>query len=257
MLISAMGAASFKTSDVYKLSDGGFLSRLVKDSMARTQRLAGAYLSRRIFRPVYRIAYREESDSDSESKKLWRKYSKEWRDPEWRRETEEKIENYANLPAGSVAVYCPDRSMNLKEFEMLVQTEPGGDIKRLGRILDRSRKMEMDAINERFAPLWSLFVFVDPQALDATMVQSSAVQDFSATCEELFEFPNAHLDLQGTGRPLKEQIAHRVISEYEQSTKKQVPYDVFEELVGAEHRGLGIDLIVETRKQLNSLMQAK
>jgi uncharacterized protein len=258
MLISAMGSASFTIADVYKLSDGGFLSRLLKDSNARTQRLATAYMSRRLYKPAYRIAYREECDSDPESKKLWRAYTKSFRDPKWRRETEQKLEKYAELPAGAVSIYCPDRNMNLKEFEMLVQSEPGGDIKELGHILDRSWKMEMDAINQRFAPLWSLFVFVDPQALDVTMVHSPLVMDFCAMCEELFGFPNSSLELRGKGRPLAEQLAGRAIREYEKQSNKEVPYDVYQELVVGEHRGLDADdLLAEVHRKLVSLMQSK
>jgi HD superfamily phosphohydrolase len=259
MLISAMGSASFKIQEIYKVSDGTFLSMLLKDTNPRTKHLAAAYTTRRLYQPAYRINYREECDSDPASKKLWSKYESDYRDPGKRRDIEEKLEKYADLEAGTVCVYCPDRRMNLKEFEMLVQSRPGGDIKQLAHILDRSWTMEMDAINQRFAPLWSLFVFVDPQAIDATEAYSPSVRDFSALCEELLGFPNSldsERDVQPSpGRPLAEQIASRVIRKFQEKSKEEVPHNVFQDLVQADRRGK--DLVDEMEQALPLLMRAR
>ncbi len=256
MLISAMGSSSVKSGDIYSLSDAAFLSLLEKDPNARTKRILEAYMSRRLYKPIYRIGYREERDSDAESAKLWSQYD-QFRDPKWRAGVEQKLETYANLPPGSVTAYCPDRRMNLKEFEMLVQTHPGAEVKKLENILDRSWKTEMEAINQRFEPLWSLLVFVDPDALDPSLINDPRVQDFSALCETLFDFPNDMLELRHKGSPLREQIATRVIREFEEEGGPQVLHSVFEELVAAPHRSQGEDLVSEMRKHLRSLVGVK
>jgi len=177
-----------------------------------------------------------------------------FRDPRWRRSVEEKLERYHDLPPGSICVYCPDRKMNLKEFEMLVQSQPNGEIKKLAHILDRGWKTEMEAINQRFAPLWSLFVFVDPAALDASAINNPRVRNLSAACETLFGFPNDILELQHTGRPIREQIADRVVRDHQKRTGAAVPHDVYEELVAAPHRSEQEDLLAGMEKHLSEIM---
>jgi uncharacterized protein len=106
MLISAMGSSSIKPKDIYTLSDAAFLSLMGNDPDPRTKRILTAYMARRLYKPIYRIGYREERDSDSESKKLWKQYEL-FRDPQWRLGVEQKLEAYADLPPGSVSVYLP------------------------------------------------------------------------------------------------------------------------------------------------------
>jgi len=258
MLISAMGNASLKMHEIYGLSDNALLSLLHSDANPRTQRLAKAYEARRLYKPVYRIAYREECDADPQSKILWREKYKAFRSPAWRKEKEQDIETYSGLPVGSAAIYCPDRGMNLKEFEMLVQSQPGAEIKPLGNILDSNRRLEMDAINQRFAQLWSFFVFVDPQAIDVSQVQNEAVQDLNAICESIIGFPNDIAALQGKGRPLRAQLATRMIREHEQAGGGKVEFGVYEELVRAPHRAeRSSDLLDEIRNHLRALMGQK
>ncbi len=126
MLISAMASSSLKLREIYGISDDEFISRLLADPSPRTQRLAAAYQARGLYKLVYRLYHREERDADPESKVFWREKYPIFRDPNWRRSMEEKLETYAGFPPGSIAIYCPDRAMNLKEFEMLVQSNPGG-----------------------------------------------------------------------------------------------------------------------------------
>lgn len=252
MLISAMGSSSVNPAEIYAISDVEFLKLLEKDLNPRTNRITSAYSRRNLYKPIYKIGYREERDSDEESKKLWSRYN-HFRDPKWRVKIEQRLEYYANLPAGSVTIYCPDRRMNLKEFEMLVQAQPGAEVKKLENILDRSWKTEMDAINQRFAPLWSLLVFVDPDALDPSLINDPRVHDFATMCEEVFDFPNDILNLRHRGKPLREQIADRVIREHETKGGAPILHSLFEELVAAPHRSEDEDLLEGMRNHLKAL----
>jgi hypothetical protein len=139
---------------------------------------------------------------------------------------------------------------------MLVQSERGAEVKKLENILDRGWKTEMEAINQRFAPLWSLFVFVDPDALDPSLVNDPRVRDFGALCETLFDFPNDVLEFRHKGRPLRDQIASRVVAELEKESGIKILHGAYEELVSADHRGEGQDLLSEMRKHLRSIVES-
>ncbi len=254
MLISAMGSSTIEKEKLYSLSDGEFVGELLSDSSPRTKRLGNAFRARRLFKPVYRLKYLKESDADLRSKELWSETYPRFRDPELRAEVEEKLEKYARLPAGSIAIYCPDRRMNLKEFKMLVQSRPGGEVKELRNILDENRKSEMEAINLRFAQLWSLWVYVDPDALDVSQVSNERVQDLNALCEHLVAFPNGIAELQGKGRKLREQLAARAIEEYQDLNGRTVPFNLYTELVSADHRQEGLDILESMRKHLEAAM---
>lgn len=255
MLISAVQSASLDLSSMYEDSDETFIGKLQSNSNPRARHIAQAYASRSLFKAAYRLNYREERDTDSESLRLWRDRYPLFRDPNWRRQREEELENYAGLPQGSVAIYCPAREMNLKRFEMLVQTQPGAEIKQLGQILDATRKQEMEAINRRFQELWSLQVFVDPKCLDASRVADERVEDFNKLCEETIGFPNDIASLQGRGRPLREQLAARVVRDFEESHGVQVPFDTYDGLASAPYRD-DADLLESMRKQLEGDMGA-
>lgn len=259
MLISAMGSAATKLEEIYSVSDDKFLDLLLHDANPRAKHLAEAYSKRRLYKPVYKINYREECEEDPQSRILWQEKYDYFRSPQWRKSKEELIESISELHPGSVAIYCPERGMNLKEFEMLVQIDPQEEIKKLGSILDDIRKQEMDAINNRFERLWSLSVFVDPQVLDVSQVSNEKVQDLSKLCEskEFIGFPNDVIDLQGKGRDARDQIAQRAINKYQLEHGTHVPFDAYKELVTADHRKEGADLVEAIKSHLEALMKEK
>jgi hypothetical protein len=257
MLISAVGSSSLSCKDLYGCSDESLLNLLMKDANPRVRRLADAYNVRRLYKPAFRINYREEIDSDAFSKRLWRFKYPEYRTPDWRRRTEEELEEYADLPTGSVVIYCPDKEMNIKGFKMLVQTRPEGEVKRLEQILDTNRRFEMEALNRPYAHLWRLFVFVDPKALDVSYLENPRVHDFNGLCESIFECHNGIDALRAKGRSLDEQVVARVIHEFESSDQGNcsVPYAVSDELRNAVHRRSDSrDLLKALREHLRIAM---
>jgi len=257
MLISAVGSASTPLTALHTASDMEFLAALAKDSEERARHLIAAYEARRLYKPVYRLNYREAREEDRQSIRLWQVMYPRYRDPKWRREREIELESIRRIPPGSIAVYCPDNTMNLKQFEMLVQSHPGADVKYLKNILDPNRKEEMETINARFTQLWKLQVFVDPDAVDVSLVANDAVRDLSALCESVMGFPNEVPELQRKGRHLEDQVADIVVREWEGDDRGAVPYQVFKELVAASYRGSGSELIDSYRKRLKALMQSR
>ena len=137
---------------------------------------------------------------------------------------------------------------------MLVQSWPATEIKALSTFLDSSRQMEMTAVNQRYAQLWTFVVFVDPAALDAADLAAARVQEFNGLCEDLIGLENDIHELRGKGRPLREQLAERVIDSWKAEGGGSVPHEYFQELVQAKHRSEGPDLLEAMRKHLRSLM---
>lgn len=257
MLISAMGSSSITLNEIYTDSDSDLIYKLKTDISPRAKHLIAAYEARRLYKPVYKINYREKREEDQQSLKIWEQIYPKFRDANQRKKREEELETMSNLPPGSIVIYCPESGMNLKQFEMLVQSRPDGEIKYLKNILDPNRRREMDTINERFAQLWKLQIFVDPQALDVSIAAKDDVRDLNALCESVIDLPNDIPELQRQGRSPRDQIADRVIREWEEAGKPKVPHHIFNELVGASHRGSGSELIESFRNHLKVLMESE
>jgi HD superfamily phosphohydrolase len=265
MLISAAGSSSLMrdnekgereldVSSIYALSDDEFIGYLEREQSDRTQHLVAAYKDRRLYHPVFQLNYREENDQDQSSVTFWKDMYPKSRDPRWRSAMEEQLERLAGLDPGTIVIYSPDRLMNMKEFEVLVQSHMGAEIKQLRTILEGNRKMEMAAINGRFLQLWRLQVLVDPDGIDVTDYGREDVQDLSRLCEELIGFPNDISELQGRGRRLVDQVARRVIAEYEEQEHTKVPFDASQELVNASRKGSGVEILNAMRDHLRAYM---
>lgn len=258
MLISATANASLNWDDIYGISDEAFLSKLESSANKRTKRLIAKYKARQLYKVAYEIRYRPRRDEDKDSLTLYDELYTDFRNHNWRTAKEKEIERIAGLPDGSVVIYCPELGMNLKQFEMLVQSQPNSEIKPLKDILDPTREKEMQAINERFEQLWRLEILVDPEVLDVS-VPSDRLYDLNKICEETMGFSNerADLDLKGKGRSIDDQVALRVIGEYDQEhSDKRLTTDMFEKLVTASRRAEGSDKIEQCRKHLEALTKS-
>lgn len=258
MLISAAAAASLNWEEIFNISDEEFLSKLEASANPRTKQLIAKYKARQLYRVVYEIKYRPRRDEDQESLDLYDKLYPDYRKPSWRAAVEKEIEEIADFPDGSVVIYCPALGMNLKQFEMLVQNHPGDEIKPLKDILDLTRQKEMDAINERFEQLWKLLILIDPDVLDVS-TPSDKLSDVNKICEEVMRFSNERTDLvlKGKGRSTDDQIALRVISEYQENhAGVTVPHDMFDKLVTASRRAERTGRIEQCRKNLEALMKS-
>lgn len=259
MLISAVSSSTTPITELYSLGDMQFLLKLNEDKTKNNERcrhLISAYQDRRLYKSVFNIDYIPKTE-EPQSQKLWNDIYPKYRDPNYRKQREEEIEYLAKLPPGSIAIYCPDQKMNLKEFEMLVHNHPKGDVKYLTNILDTNRKQEMEVINNRFAQLWKLQIFVAPEVLDVTQVSTTEVQNLNAICESIVAFPNSILELQRTGKQLQLQIADRVIDEWEKEHGEDVPHRVSQALVKSLPRTSAREMIESYRNSLNTLMETQ
>ena len=200
MLISAVGEAGLGVSDLWDLSDEEVVRLLSEHENPRVKRLGEAFRDRSLYKPsLYRLRFRERQDRDADSIKLWDVVYAKFRDAKQRLETERELEDLLELPKGSVSIYCPDRDMNLKRFEMLVQYGRGSEVKMFRQLLDHTRKAEMDALDVRFHELWALEVFIDPRVLDAEEIGSPQVALANGFCEsaDVFGLPNDNTALRG------------------------------------------------------------
>ncbi|MFC1542922.1 hypothetical protein ACFL4K_00085 [Candidatus Neomarinimicrobiota bacterium] len=253
MLISAVQEASFPMSNIYDDSDEGLIRKLLSDKNPRVHNLAEAFTNRRLYKPIYTLNYRKEKDTDHESIHFWQQVYPTCRSSNWRKEQERYIEQIYDFRPGSVAIYCPERKMNLKRFEMLVQSDPDSEVKQLEEILDDTRKEEMRAISERYQELWKMTIFIDPADLDVEKT-TQRVLDVSRLCEDIVGIPNDIGHLRGKGRSVREQIASRVVEEYQTSHNQDVQYDTFQELVYHESRNPSENPIEDMKRYLENLM---
>lgn len=173
MINAAAYSAGIDAMDLWDLSDWEVLKLLEGCGDSRANVLANKVMQRRLFKPIYRTSYHQADASDA-SKALWHPergaYSR-FREPEKRAGLVEQLERLIGIAksgdpkdaVGSVAVYCPERDMNVKYFEMLVLDEPGADIQRLQNSDHPPTQQEIDSVINTHRHLWELVVFVDPE----------------------------------------------------------------------------------------------
>lgn len=239
MIIAAVSDASFELKDVYGETDDSLIAKLAIDSHPRAKRIAERYAKRILYKAPYYISYRPPSE-DPSSLELWNKLYRDFRKPDARKKLEKRLERRAKLSPGAVVTYCPAKEMNLKEFEVLVQSQPEARVKPLHNILDPSRKAEMEAVNGRYAMLWRFQVLVDPSELEP---DTQAAEDFARLCEEEIGFPNSNESMRNRGLSAREQFEWRALKRYcDEKGLEGVPLEVQENLRAAVHRELPPDI---------------
>lgn len=140
---------------------------------ARARTLARKLLRRELFKPIYRVGYHPDTENET-GRRLWHRTAGGYRrfsSPARREELIAVLEAIIGLylhndegrGVGSVSISCPDRRMQLKEFEMLVLSRPDmEEIKPLQQTVRPTVKQEIDVIQTAHQELWRLEVFVDP-----------------------------------------------------------------------------------------------
>lgn len=249
MLISAVASSSITLPKLYEYGDAALLEELSRDPNERTKKLMNAYRCRRLYKPIYKVTYKKPSENDQQSKKLWEICYPKCRQEKWRLQKETALESYIKAPVGSIVIYCPDRKMNMKAFDMLIQTKPEKDIFPLRHIQDNNRSKEMTALNERYNLLWNLQIFVDPMVLDVTRINEDTVRSLSLYCEMEFDLPNDIEELRSlkdTGYSL---LVDHVIADWEKEHKETVPATIRKQLLASVNRNLcGTDQLMRLLK---------
>lgn len=142
----------------------------------RAKRLAERILNRRLLKPIYRLSFHPDID-DAAGNELWHSTTgvyERFVQPEERDTLISEIEVAlgANLvnprdAIGSVSISCPNRSMQLKEFKMLVLSDPlQAVVRELQDTVKPTVLKELEAVQESHELLWRLEVFIDPAILD-------------------------------------------------------------------------------------------
>jgi hypothetical protein len=175
MLISAAHDANLKGEHIWNMSDSEVLKHLESSSNKRASVIARKIQNRKLFKPIYRVNFRQ-ADGSIASKQLWDPktgvYAR-YKEPGERAKLINKIERVIGLARrkdpekaiGSVAISCPDNGMNVKQFDMLVLPTPDGNIGRLQDSEYPPTQLEIRAIQELHKHLWKLEVYIDPEAV--------------------------------------------------------------------------------------------
>jgi HD superfamily phosphohydrolase len=198
MLISAIYCSGFDSATLFDLTDDQLLTKLSESDNERAKQIVESYTRRNLFKPIYKLEYREKEERNRDTVKLWEQIYAVYRNPKARRDAEIKIEEEMGLPPGSIAIYCPEAGMNTKEFEALVQPASASSVKLLRNFLDPLRKQEMEVIDKYFHRLWVFVVLVDPERRDPSEVGNPEVRLLSGFCEDYFDLPNDIEALKGT-----------------------------------------------------------
>jgi uncharacterized protein len=143
----------------------------------RARRLAQCLLDRRFFKPIYRVSWHPNND-DETAKRLWQEPNGAYPRHNTAVGKERLIEELESVigwhangdsfsAAGTVSVSCPNKEMQLKEFEMLVLQDPAtGEVKPLEATVRPTVKEEIEVIKKQHQELWRLEVFVDVDVVD-------------------------------------------------------------------------------------------
>ena len=239
MIIEAVASHGKFKEKPLKYGDDSFINELASSSDDRTKNLIGNLSRRNIYKPIYMIKHITEDDSSIQSDKLWGEGGiyHTYRKPNERLKIEKKFEELFELGPGNVVIYCPDREMNLKKFEMIVQPGERSKIRRLRDTLDSVRSEEIDAVEKSYNQLWSFYVFVNPEKLDPSDIQSQKVKDFVGLCESTFGLSNEIRSLSNIiGKDETDLIAKPLVAEIERETGKVVPFKLVTEVMEESRR---------------------
>jgi HD superfamily phosphohydrolase len=172
MLADAAKEAKLKVETIWDMSDHEVLQYLTKSTSERARSLANKVFNRHLFKPIYRVTYHTQDDSQ-QSKQIMATYTR-FRDPEARANLMHRLEKYIDLvladksraAIGSFTMSCPEQDMSVKGFDMLVIANPEDKKIRSLKYSDRRpTQLEIETITTLHAYLWRLEVFVDPDVL--------------------------------------------------------------------------------------------
>lgn len=228
-----------------KRSDDDHLSNEERLQL-RASTLAKSLLNRKLLKPIYRISYHAPC-GDDHSRLLWHEetgaYAR-YDTPSKRHPLITKLEDIigsfcgdVRRAIGSVSISCPQKDMQLKEFDMLVLFRPDDtEIRRLEDIDRPIVKSEIEVIQKGHQELWCLEVYVDPELVplnsDFAKTLSTAIQSEIGLTNELVEFA-CETEI-GLDNLINKTLLDSIVSEHELRDKMNV--DQYEELLSASYR---------------------
>jgi HD superfamily phosphohydrolase len=160
--------------DLLALNDWTLLDRLARCGVPAVAGLIGRLERRALLKRAYVLSAR--SAGAERRAELVRHYHEARRE---RGSAEARLAGALGLPAEDVIIYCPALTV-MKEASARVLTSSGPR-----RLNDRADPAgpEIGALEERYADLWRLYVFVPPEAAERA----------GAVAAELFDHPSEHV----------------------------------------------------------------
>lgn len=171
----------------------------------RASVIANKLLKRSLFKPIYRVSHHPDS-GDAAGNRLWDErtgvYSR-YCSPTGKEKLIEMIEmaiclnteDVPNYAVGTVSVSCPDKRMQLKEFEMLVLARPSEvELRPLKKTVAPIVKQEIQIIQDGHKELWCFEVCVDAHVVklneEFVRMLAGAIQEEVGIPNEIDAFAN-------------------------------------------------------------------
>jgi len=173
MLISAVNEMieddKLELDELYDLGEKQLVKKISEEGTDRAKKIIKNYNNRDLYTPIYEINHAETSEWSEKYQKITN-LTRDFRESSHRLKENHKIEKmmediFGEDFKGDIVIYCPDPEMNFKDFEMLVQKEPKGEIKKLSDFAEHTREKEMEAMEELYRKLWRFSVFVNPDKI--------------------------------------------------------------------------------------------
>lgn len=195
MLLAAVHDSGLVSKDIWDLSDEGVIALLVADAKhPRAQGLGRRIRDRRLLKPIYRLSHRPPNEHVHDERLTG--ICCRFLDPKRRAELIEQIEEVVRLErdsardvAGSVAISCPKREMNVKQFDMLVLQTPDASVRRLQETEFGPSRHDIQAIQDGHRHLWRFDVYVDPD-LVSTSAPDAFARRLAAAIARTVGLPN-------------------------------------------------------------------
>lgn len=152
------------TKEMCDMGDEELLLKLEREGPEVSKYIAERLRKRRVYKPVYTVAYTPKAMGRKTPEEIGR-LAKKYRDPKCRYETERQLEDWSDLPKGSVIVYCPKQEMELKVAQMKVLWQDDC-IYPLEEVPDEQTKEQIKTIQDEHRALWKMLVYIDQDFYD-------------------------------------------------------------------------------------------
>lgn len=175
------------------MGDEELLLKLEREGPEASRYIAERLSRREIYKPVYTVAYTPKAmgyKTPDEVDKLEAKY----RYPKLRYEIERQLEDWSDLPEGSVIVYCPSKEMERKEAEIRVLWQDDV-IRPLKEVPDEKIQEQIKTIQEEHEALWKMHVYIDRYFYD-----NENANTLASDCQLEFRLPNEEEKFRGVQR---------------------------------------------------------
>ncbi|HUS99105.1 MAG TPA: hypothetical protein VMY59_02160, partial [Candidatus Thermoplasmatota archaeon] len=238
MIIAAVSSSGLTSKELITKSDEELMHDLLNNTESRKSKLLVENLKKRnLYKPIFKRGYFVPNEEDANTTKTLETVAERYRDKREREGLESQLERAVRIPEGSIVVYCPDRKMNLKHFEMLIQGQYDSSIRPLEDFVTSWIRNEIDTIKNRHKALWNFQIFVDPSVTDPTDTTLRMTEQIAGMCSAIIGLNNEIPQLQGCWCNPQEVIVEGAVREWDGlHPENKVFFDESEKLKSEVHR---------------------